>query len=330
MIKPNTLILGDNLEIMKKIDDDFVDLIYIDPPFYSQIEYNDINGKFSDVWESINQYLEFMEKRIKECYRVLKKSGVLFLHCDFHCNAYLRILLDKIFGYDHFLHEIIWKRRRSGNFSKNSLGNIHDTIFLYSKSSEFTMHPIFEKRRYDTSKNSVYRDVKGLFYTVPLVHTRECYGHKSVGKIRIIDGKKYIIDEKHHWVCTQDKINEYVRDNLIHYQNNTIPRRKIYIEDKVRVNDIWDDIHFNYSGDEYCKFPTQKPEELIERILTMCSNEGDIILDSFAGSGTTLVVAKRMRRKYIGIEKEMETYNLAMNRIKKTSANASLLRYSSV
>jgi adenine specific DNA methylase Mod len=144
----NRLILGDNLEILKTLAAKSVDLIYLDPPFFSHRNYETVAGtegevcSFQDCWSGgMGHYIAWLKERVEEMYRVLKLTGSIFLHCDWHANAYIRVqIMDEIFGEKNFRNEIIWKRVETikNNFvlGKKSLGYNTDTIFYYAKSSK--------------------------------------------------------------------------------------------------------------------------------------------------------------------------------------------------
>ncbi|MDR0328946.1 MAG: hypothetical protein LBI05_11685, partial [Planctomycetaceae bacterium] len=143
----NRLILGDNLEIMKTLEKESVDLIYLDPPFFSNRNYEVIWGdegeirSFKDRWAGgIEHYIAWLKERVELMYRLLKKTGSIFLHCDWHANAYIRVeILDKIFGRKNFRNEIIWCYNVGGK-SKTDFANKHDTIYRYSKSGKWTFN----------------------------------------------------------------------------------------------------------------------------------------------------------------------------------------------
>ncbi len=137
------LILGDNLEILKTLKEGSVDLIYIDPPFFSNKNYEVVFGdeaeirSFKDRWEGgMNVYIEWMKERVKELYRVLKPTGSLYLHCDFHASHHLRIMLDEVFGKDSFQNEIIWAYR-TGGATKKRWSRKHDSIYFYTKTNDW-------------------------------------------------------------------------------------------------------------------------------------------------------------------------------------------------
>lgn len=147
--KLNQVLLGDCLEILKSIPAESVDLVYLDPPFFSQKDHGlqTRSGEkyygFSDTWNDLEEYTTTIEKRVSECQRVLKKTGSLFLHCDKSASHYLKIALDRVFGPSNFQSEIVWTYRRWSNAKKGLLNN-HQIIFFYSKTSEFKFNPVFE------------------------------------------------------------------------------------------------------------------------------------------------------------------------------------------
>lgn len=160
---------GDCLEEMKKISHESIDLIYLDPPFFTQKKQKLTNkhGKvyeFSDNWESRKEYLYFLEERIKEMKRILKRTGSLFLHCDSTCSHYIKVLLDNIFGEENFRSEIIWSYKRWSNSKKGLLKN-HQTIFFYSKTKDYFFKTIYENYSSTTNLDQILqermRDGKG-------------------------------------------------------------------------------------------------------------------------------------------------------------------------
>lgn len=247
--KPNTIYCGDNLEVLQSFPDECVDLIYIDPPFMSGRNYDLIfDDKFAvrafeDTFNgSMDSYIRFMELRIREIYRVLKPTGSFYLHCDYHADSYLRILCDKIFGYDNLQNSIVWCYR-SGGASEKRFGRKHDTILFYTKSKKYTFNMQKEK------------SYMGLNYST---------GNENVVLYDDKDGKgKYTLVNQVDW---------------------------------------WKISMLATSSKERLGYPTQKPEALLERIIKASSNEGDIVLDAFCGCGTTLSVAKKLNRKYVGID----------------------------
>jgi site-specific DNA-methyltransferase (adenine-specific) len=254
----NKIYLGDNLEWLKEVQDESIDMCYIDPPFFTQRQLIDNKTKisFNDKFESSKAYIEWMRPRIELIHKKLKKTGSIFLHCDWHASHRLRVLLDDVFGEENFINEIIWCYK-SGGASKKYFSNKHDTIFFYSKSNNYYFNPIKEK------------SYMGLDYNT---------GNKNVILFDDNDGKgKYTL---------------------------------------VYMKDWWLDIGMlATSSFERVGYPTQKPEKLLKRIIECSTNEGDVILDCFAGSGTTAKVAKDLNRQFIVGDVSEESINLIRRRL---------------
>ena len=281
--KINTVFLGDCLDVMKNIKDESVDLIYLDPPFFTQAQHvlNTRNGKksyeFSDQWESISHYTDYLKARLIECKKKLKTSGSLFLHCDKSASHYLKVMLDQVFGSENFQSEIIWTYRRWSNAKKGLLSN-HQTIFFYSKTSEFKFNACFENYSPSTNVDQIVQlrkrdDRKKTVY--------------QIGN----DGKPILATSK-----------------------NGVP-----------LGDVWDIPFLNPKANERVGYPTQKPILLLDKIIQLVTKEGDLILDPFCGSGSTLVSAKLLKRNFIGIDQSQEAVKLSLERLKNPQKTFSKL-----
>lgn len=259
----NTIYL-DNLRVLRDFESEFIDLIYIDPPFFTGVDYRE----FSDIWGTLDNYLEFMNLRIKEMHRVLKNSGSFYCHCDVNAVFHLKLLCDKIFRKKHFRREIIWNVGSVSGFKSQVKGWVrqHDTILYYTKSDNFTFNKQYIPYRSEYIKKMFrYRDENGRLY------------RKRRG------GKQYL-DER----------------------PGTL------------IGDVWNDIYSFQTvtrSKEYLKYPTQKPEALLERIIKASSNEGDIVADFFCGSGTTLAVAKKLNREWIGVDNNPNAIKISKKRL---------------
>jgi len=260
----NTIYLSDNLKILKNIQDKTIDLIYIDPPFYTGVDYKE----FNDQWSSLDDYLEFMMTRIKNMHRILKNEGSFYLHCDANAVFDLKPLCDTIFGRNMFRRMIIWNGGSVSGFKSQVKGWVrqHDTILYYTKSEDFTFNKQYEPYKEEYIKKMFrYKDENGRLY------------RKRRG------GKQYL-DEK--------------PGNIL--------------------GDVWNDIYSYQTrtrSKEYLGYPTQKPEKLLERIILASSNEANIVADFFCGSGTTLVVAKRLNRNWIGVDNNPKAIELCNKRL---------------
>lgn len=278
----NSIYEGDNLEILSKFPNKSVDLIYLDPPFFSNRHYEVIweDGAelraFQDRWQGgIEHYISWMEPRLRECHRVLKKTGSIFLHCDWHANAHLRILMDKIFGENNFINEIIWCYSHGGR-SKRNFGRKHDTIFWYSMTKDY------------------YFDEKAV--RLPMKSGLTSFG----GKLRTDkDGRSY---------------------RLVYGTKNAEGKTKYYkyyLDEGKIPEDYWTDINSIQASDpERLGYPTQKPVALLERIIKVSSREGDIVLDPFCGCGTTLAASQNLKRRWIGVDVSPTACKLMVKRLR--------------
>ncbi len=268
------IIHGDCIEKMRSLKNGSVNLVYLDPPFFSQrdhaLEPRDESKKygFPDTWESLDSYLRFMGACLIECRRLICDTGSIFLHCDRAASHHLRILLDSVFQPKMFQSEIIWAYRRWSN-TKKGLLNAHQTIYFYSKTEAFKFNSTFTDYAPSTNVDQILqrrtRDERG----------KSAYDRDESGEI-------VIGPEKHG----------------------------------VPLSDVWQIPYLNPKAKERCGYPTQKPLLLLERIVSIVTDEGDRILDPFCGSGTTLVAARRLKREAIGIDISSDAVNLANERLK--------------
>lgn len=246
-IKINTIYNDDNLNILYDIEDEYIDLIYIDPPFFTKKTIKRKKYQFSDNWNNISEYLSFMEIRLREMCRILKSTGSIYLHIDGHVLFEMKPLMDTIFRKENFLNHIIWTYNSPGGAQGGSYSKKHDDILFYTKTIK---HNTFNVQR-------------------------------------------------------------------IPYQSVWSKRTKhLYHPDGKALGDSWTDIgRLSGTDKERTGYPTQKSEELLERIIKVSSNPGDIVLDPFCGSGTTCVVAKKLGRNYIGIDEKIDAVEISRKRM---------------
>lgn len=296
-----------------------VDLIYIDPPFDSKADYKkkiSLRGKtvtndsssfeekqYGDIWTN-DEYLQFMYERLILCRELLADTGSIYLHCDRHKSAHLRLLLDEIFGVENFRNEIIWKR--SSNTS--SIGKIykraHDTLFFYSKTSDYQ----FFTQTKDLSEASLKLyskvDETGRKYRlVPVLVSGRRNG--ETGKPWKGIDPNQLGQSGMHWVTKHSRLDEYEKQGRLEWSARGLPGLRYYLDahEGVPVSDLWDDINLITSnGKESVRYPTQKPEELVARVIQSASAEDDLVFDCFMGSGTTQAVAMKLGRRFIGAD----------------------------
>jgi len=323
MILENKILCGDSTKLIKKIPDNHVNLIYLDPPFFAERifeakgKYGKINS-FSDTWDrDLDSYLDFMIEVLQECHRVLKDTGSLYLHCDWHAVHYLKVELDKIFGRKNFQNEIVWRRHNVHNNTRHgtkSFGRIHDNILFYSKSKKYTWNPIYQpySEEYVTK---TYRHVELETGKRFALGDLSGPGGRSKGNPRY-----KFMGFTRYWRYCESSMKRLQKENKIVHKPGNVPLLKRYLEDMqgVILQDVWDDVKsVQVSKKESVGYPTQKPERLLERIIQISSNEKDVVLDPMCGSGTTLVSCKNLGRNFIGIDANKQACKIARNRIKK-------------
>ena len=279
----NQVMCADSLQILKEMEPEKIDLIYMDPPFFTQ-EMQRLTGKnqeiqyeFSDKWNDMNAYLEYMKVRLEESRRVLKDTGSIFVHCDRNASHYLKVLMDSVFGIENFQSEIIWSYKRWSN-SKKGLLNNHQVILFYSKTDTFKFNKIYTDYSETTNIDQILQE-----------------------RVRDSRGKAvYKTDENGEVVLGQSKRG-------------------------VPLSDVWEIPYLNPKAKERVGYPTQKPIILLEQIIKLVTDEDDIVLDPFVGSGTTLVAAKLLNRKYIGVDISKEAVDLAEKRLEVLVKTESIL-----
>ncbi|HME53616.1 MAG TPA: site-specific DNA-methyltransferase [Candidatus Lokiarchaeia archaeon] len=319
--KPNTIYCGDNLEILQSYPDGIIDLCYIDPPFFSRRNHQDlakgtaeVRG-FHDTWSgNIENYIDFMQPRVQEIYRVLKPDGSFYLHCDVSAVFHLKVMCDEIFGSDDFLNDIVWKRHSPSKNTDRNYGSIVDHVLYYAKGTGYTFNV-----QYITMDDSVFNIVEPetgrLFRSQPLV----VRGNQE-GKLFDFGGRKYTIKKNKALKWTQETIDARLKKNplLIYWTGSGEPRYKTYLDESkgIKLTSLWSDIKLVTStSSERLAYPTQKPQKFMERIISVSSNPGDIVLDAFCGSGTTIVAASALGRQFAGIDASPTACRLTASRI---------------
>ena len=306
----NTIYCGDCLQVLQtQIPDESVDLVYMDPPFGSGNDYEVVfkDGvevrHFKDRWVGGKQgYLNWIEPRIRECHRVLKETGSFYLHCDDHLNAYLRVLCDEIFGEGNFQNEIIWKRSNPHNDPKR-YGRNADTILYYGKSDGRTWNHQFTPYTEEYYDSHWTKDEKtGRYWrTYPLDAPRHGAGTPAL----IYEWKGKLPAPTRTWGVVKEKMEEYERQGRLVYTKTGTPTLLAYADEHegVPLQSVWTDIPpVNPMAADRMHYPTQKPPKLLERIITASSNPGDVVLDPVCGCGTTILAAKSLGRKWVGID----------------------------
>jgi len=300
---------ADSLETLSQLPAECVDLIYLDPPFFSNRNYQVVWGEeaemrsFDDRWEGgMNYYVEWMQRRVREMHRILKPTGSLYFHCDWHAAHYLKVMLDGLFGLRQFRNEIIWKRTTAHSSAKR-FSPVHDTILYYSRGSECVWNA--PRAAYDDAyldKYYKFDDGDGRLYWRADLTGAGTRNGPTGQPWRGIDPTAI----GRHWMVPPDELDKLDAERRIYWPlRGKMPQHKRYRENLKgkAVPDMWIDVdRINPVGSERVGYPTQKPEALLERIIATSSDPGDIVLDPFCGCGTTIAVAERLHRQWIGID----------------------------
>ena len=345
MSEPNftnrTVWVGDNLHIMRGINSECIDLIYLDPPFNSNQDYAAPIGSiaagaaFKDTWtlsdidvhehgeladrnpaaytvieaarsasgKSMMSYLIMMAVRLIEMERILKPTGSIYLHCDPTASHYLKLILDTIFGGQNYRNEIVWKRTSSHNDAKR-FGKIHDVILYYAKyAKEVSFTPVYVDYSEDYLSEKFKQDENGRWYK--LENLTAPYRGGPSGRFEF-HGK--VPGPTRMWSKNEETMERLWQEGRIKIGKDGKPRLDgliEYLDEKkgMPVQDWWDDIlRVGNTSKERLGYPTQKPISLLERIIKASSNEGDVVFDPFCGCATTLVAADRLDRDWAGID----------------------------
>ena len=309
-METNVIYCGDNLDVLPKyVDSDSVDLIYIDPPFNTSRKYEVFWGEaqerraFEDRFGNAMAYLEWMRPRLAQLYRVLKPTGSFYYHCDWHASHYVKVELDRMFGFNNFCAEIIWQRT-SAHPSAKRLANTHDSIFFYSKGPRFTWNQVLQAPNENYVRTHyIYHDQHGRYRAADITGAGSSSGPSGMPWRGFDPSKK-----GRHWAYLPETLDQLDAQGLIHWptRRGGWPAKKVYWEDAKAgrpIHSIWIDIPpINSQAGERLGYPTQKPLALLERIVAASSNEGDLVLDAFCGCGTTLEAAAKLKRRWIGID----------------------------
>ena len=282
-----------------------VDLIYIDPPFDSKADYKrtiEVRGKnavsdttsfeekqYTDIWSN-DEYLQFMYERLILCRELLKENGSLYVHCDWRKSHHLRNILDEIFGFDAMKNEIIWCYRGMA-VSTSHFVRRHDNILLYSKSGNniFNWETIADELETSTKNKYKHIDKDGRRFRL---HGRNIQGSPI----------QNVTDADIKWLSSNP---ELCRVDYLDEKKGSKPRDWFIMD------------YINVMSNEKVGYPTQKPEALLERIIKVSSNPGDIVFDCFMGSGTTQAVAMKLGRRFIGADINLGSIETSTKRLVK-------------
>lgn len=340
----NKLIWGDNLLVIGSLLEKFagqVDLIYIDPPFATGLDFSFISDigdgglqvekeqsaieekAYRDTWgRGIESYLQMMSDRLRLIIDLLAPNGSLYVHLDYHVCHYVKILLDNLLGQDRLLAEIIWKRKDAQSFAKG-YGVVHDTLLAYTKGDDFIFNKVYQPLSEDTA-NTWYTNeetcsentINRLGLPIQKGSLRR-YNKADISAPGDRTGTRAHYEWKgcwppkgRHWQCQIERMRELEREGRLIYSSTGRVYEKRYLDESkgTPLQTLWDDVSQlrgmskRSEKSEWLSYNTQKPEALLERIITASSNPGNLVADFFCGSGTTLATAEKLGRRWIGCD----------------------------
>ena len=324
----NMLIFGDNLLALKTLYEDQqgenryktknkIKLIYIDPPFATKQDFmKDREKAYRDKIIGA-QFIEFMRKRLILMREILADDGSIYVHLDWKKGHYIKVIMDEVFGEHNFLNDIIWQSTTAAKFQTEGFPRTFSNIFIYRKNEMY----LFNKQYTDFDESYIKSFYKYFEEKTGRRYRISDFSQNGDGPARNFGEKGDIAPSSgKHWIWSQKRIDEGIKKGIIVFSSTGWPGLKRYLDEREGnpVRDIWNDLKdIGPQSIERFDYPTQKPEKLLERITKASSNENDIILDAFSGSGTTLAVAEKLGRRWIG----MDCGKLAIYTIQKRMLN---------
>lgn len=323
LIQSNNLIALKQLIIKHKLKGK-IDLIYIDPPFATNNIFTISDGRASTISNSSNgtiaykdtlkgaDFLEFLRERLVLLKMLLSENGSIYLHIDYKIGHYVKIIMDEIFGIQNFRNDITRIKCNPKNFNRKAFGNVKDLILFYSKSENIIWNEL--KTPYtENDKVKLFPKLESngrRYTTIPLHAPGETNGKTSHAFKGILPPKG------RHWRSEVSILEELDQAGLIEWSNNGNPRKKIYLDEQEgkKIQDIWE-----YKDPQYPVYPTEKNEDLLDLIIKTSSNQNSIVLDCFAGSGTTLKAAHKNGRKWIGIDESEQAIKAIQTKLQDIS-----------
>ena len=316
----NRLYYGDNLAVMKELAcDEIVQgkirLIYIDPPYATNsiFQTRGQQDAYTDLLTG-KEYVDFMRERLVLMKALLADDGSIYVHLDNKMVFHVKVLMDDIFGTGNFRGMVTRKKCKTKNFTKNTFGNISDYILFYTKSNCYVWNKQYEKWTDDkvAKEYPFVEEGTGRRYKRVPVHAPGTRNGET-GKM----WRGMLPPEGKHWQFTPKKLDEMDRNGEMYWSSNGNPRRKVYLDNSngIALQDIWlDYLDINNQNTYTTGYPTEKNLDMLKRIILASSNEGDLVMDCFAGSGTTLVAADKLNRNWIGIDIGNEAIRVILNR----------------
>jgi len=324
----NCLHNGDNLDILRDLLNvpsirGNIRLVYIDPPFGTGQNFTTSNGRYATISRTSNgdiayqdtltgtEYLDFLRPRLELIKQLLADNGSIYVHIDCKVGHYVKVLLDEVFGMSNFRNDITRIKCNPKNFKRYSYGNVKDMILFYTKSDNFVwIYPREPYTKGDLRRLFPKVDDNGRCYTTTPLHAPGETQNGSSG--RCWNGMMPPIGR--HWRCDPSVLTELDKANLIEWSSTGNPRKKIYADEAAKIGKFVQDV-WMFKDPQYPKYPTEKNLDMLKLIVDASSNEGDILMDCFCGSGSALMAAQEKGRRWIGIDSSKTAIEISTERL---------------
>lgn len=326
----NKFIFGDNLLVLKKLLETHkskIDLIYIDPPFGTGQNFNSVDddSAYSDKLID-SEFLEFLRKRLFLLRELMSEQGSIYLHIDKKIGHYVKIIMDEVFGHKNFINDITRIKCNPKNFARNAFGNYTDMILYYAKNRDKQIWNDVKEQMTKSKRDELFpkKHPKLGHYTTNPIHAPG----KTINGDTGMEWKGILPPKGRHWRYSRKVLDELDSNGLIEWSSTGNPRKIVLAKDHkgFKIQDLWE---FKDKGMSYVDYPTQKNYDLLERIIKNSSNENSIVLDCFAGSGSTLKVANSLGREWIGIDKSPHSFNVIKNTFQEDKIDCNYYEYNS-
>lgn len=320
--KFNKFIFGDNYFVLKYLLNEIagkVDLIYIDPPFGTGQDLADIENDIAYSDKLINsEFLEFLRKRLILLRECLSEKGSIYLHIDKKIGHYVKIIMDEVFGHDNFINDITRIKCNPKNFARNAYGNYSDMILFYAKRRDFNIWNDVKEAMSEEEEIKLFPKIHPTFgrYTTNPLHAPGETKDGDTGK----KWKGLLPHKGRHWRYSREELSRLDKEGLIEWSETGNPRKMVFAKDHKgkKIQDVWE---FKDRGLSYVSYPTQKNHDLLRRIILNSSLENSLVLDCFAGSGGTALVANELKRQWIGIDNSIKSFET----VRQTFSSARIL-----
>lgn len=322
------LIFGDCLPAMEKLMGNAsikgsVKLIYIDPPFSTTHQFRLGESRAATISSGAKdeiayedkihggEYFEFLRRRLILMREILSEDGSIYVHIDCRVGHHVKVIMDEVFGKEHFINDITRIKCNPKNFPRRAYGNIKDMILFYSKTDEY----LWNDQRAPFTEEEIHRlfprlDEGGRRYTTNPLHAPGETKNGATGQ----PWREVSPPKGRHWRYPPEILEELDRNGLIEWSSRGVPRKKIFADEYVKRGkkrqDIWE-----FKDPQYPSYPTEKSLEMLEVIVQTSSDPGDIVLDAFSGSGTTLVASENLNRRWIGIDSSPHAIRISVKRL---------------